>query len=100
MIRPSDYPTLKYFVESYFHQNWIDFHTTYEEVIDSFVAEELPELVARLEAEVGRILALPVDARALSELIDRVSGGGYDRDAMDGRSFIELLRARIARVIP
>jgi CdiI immunity protein len=97
MIPSSDYPTLKYFIECYFHQNWIDFHATYEEVMDSFVSEEIPELVARLKVDVDRILALPVDAGALSEFIDRISGGGYDPDGMDGRSFLELLRDRLAR---
>ena len=47
MISTGDYPTLKYFVACYFHQNWIDFHATYEEVMDSFSSEEVPELVAR-----------------------------------------------------
>ena len=97
MISTGDYPTLKYFVACYFHQNWIDFHATYEEVMDSFASEEVPELVARLKADVDRILVLPVEADALSEFIARISGGGYDPDEMDGRSFTELLRDRLAR---
>lgn len=97
MIPSDDYPDLKYFLRCYFHQNWVDLYGSYEGVIEAFLREDVPERIARAKSDIDRLLALPVNAAVLSDWIDRGSEGGYDPEEMDGRSYLEMFRARIAR---
>jgi len=96
MISDDDYPDAKYFMEAYFHQNWIDFQNTYEDLADAFVREDEPERIARVRADMDRLLSLPVDASVLTGWLAKVADG-YSPDDIDGCSLLELFRDRIAR---
>jgi hypothetical protein len=72
-----DYPELQQFLAGYFNEDWVDEHESADDVIKFFISEASSEMLAKVQQELKKMIAVDQSEQELQDYLFRNIGCGY-----------------------